>query len=85
MTGFAVWRSVACFWKGGAGWQGWRQVTTGRGQDKSAMSTVAQVSDLAWFLSCRSVGSSAADRVFFNDYKAVSGTVPVLACWRARP
>ena len=85
MTGFAVWRGLAGFWRGCAGWRGWRQETTGRGQDKSAMSTIAQVFDLAWFLACRSVGSSAAYRVFSNDYNAASGTVPVLACQRARP
>ena len=85
MKVFAVWRGMACFWKGCAGWQGWGRETTGRGQDKSAMFTIAQVFDLAWFLACRSVEISAADRVFANDYKVVSGTASVLARGRARP
>ncbi|WP_331827738.1 hypothetical protein [Aurantimonas sp. C2-5-R2] len=50
-------------------------VRYGRRQDKSAMLAVVQVFDLAWLLACRSVEGSAADRIFSNDYNAISGTV----------
>lgn len=75
MSIFAVWRSVACFWRGCAEWRGRRQETTGRGQDKRASPVEHQAIEMACVLACRSVVESAADRVFLNEYSRRFGTV----------
>lgn len=85
MKVFAVWRSVADIWKGCAAWRGWREGTTGRGQDKRASPVEPQAIEMAWVLACRSVVGSAADRVFPNVYNRVFGTTGPGPCLERQP
>ncbi|WP_158231307.1 hypothetical protein [Bradyrhizobium sp. C9] len=55
------------------------------GEIKGARRSKPQAIDLAWVLTCRSVGARAAPKIFAGRFKHVFGTVGVAAFFEVRP
>ena len=79
MTGFAVWRAIACSGIKAAGRRGQRGNTTAGRRDKSGSPVEPQAIGMAWVRPCRSVGARAAPEAFANEFKRVFDTALLFA------